>query len=254
MMEKIKSHLEELELREGIRILYACESGSRAWGFESEDSDYDVRFLYVREPAWYLRVDHEFQRDVVEEPIEDLLDVSGWDLKKALLLLRKSNPALVEWLHSPTVYRADEEVLAGLRGLLDVYYSPRACFYHYTHMASHNNREFLQGDMVRIKKYLYVLRPLLAMKWIEAGRGIVPVEFNVLVDAMVDDPGLLWDIRELLEQKRRGFESTYMPRVDSISRFIDAELSRLQGEAQKLGNPKADFGRLNEFFFEVLNA
>ena len=104
MRETILNNLSALEASENIRILYTCESGSRAWGFPSADSDYDVRFIYLREKDWYLRVDYPFCqdscRDVVEQPINDLLDINGWDLKKALLLLRKSNPALIEWLNS----------------------------------------------------------------------------------------------------------------------------------------------------------
>lgn len=102
---RVLVELEAIEQRHDVRVLFACESGSRGWGFASPDSDYDVRFLYVHKPEWYLRV--EPQRDVIERPIDDVLDVSGWELRKALQLMRRSNPTLFEWLDSPVIYRED---------------------------------------------------------------------------------------------------------------------------------------------------
>ena len=152
MRKTIIEQLNRLEEKENITILYACESGSRAWGFPSADSDYDVRFVYVREKNWYLRVDSEFTRDVVEQPINNLLDINGWDLKKALKLLKKSNPALIEWFNSPVVYKQNKQFTREFKTLISRHYSPRACFYHYSHMASGNFKEYLQGESVRIKK------------------------------------------------------------------------------------------------------
>src|SRR5689334_19647828 len=120
--KRVQDALDRVEQDRRVRVLYACESGSRAWGFASLDSDYDVRFVYVHEPAWYLSVDEK--RDVVEMPLSEELDVSGWELRKALRLLRKSNPPLLEWLKSPIVYRRDEEFVAGFNAVAEEYYSP----------------------------------------------------------------------------------------------------------------------------------
>ena len=114
---RIGAELEDIEQREGVRIFYACESGSRAWGFPSTDSDYDVRFLYARPSDWYLSINVETKRDVIERPIVDVWDVNGWDIRKALQLLKKSNPPLLEWLHSPVVYRETGDFAARLRTL-----------------------------------------------------------------------------------------------------------------------------------------
>ena len=122
MMSKILTRLQNLEIEEGVKILYACESGSRAWGFPSADSDYDARFLYLQPPEWYLAVDLEQKRDVIERPISDQLDLSGWDLRKALKLFHKSNPPLLEWLGSPIVYWEKYSVVARLRKLAETYY------------------------------------------------------------------------------------------------------------------------------------
>lgn len=161
----IKEELKCIEEMHNVKILYACESGSRAWGFPSKDSDYDVRFIYINHPDWYLSIDDK--RDVIELPINDLLDINGWDIRKALKLFRKSNPPLQEWLLSDIVYYQKYDFINNLRALSSEVFSPISCFYHYLNMARNNYREYLQGDQVKIKKYFYVLRPVLACKWIE---------------------------------------------------------------------------------------
>jgi len=251
--QEIVEKLQALETEKDITILYACESGSRAWGFPSADSDYDVRFIYVRAKTWYLRVDSEACRDVVEQPINDLLDINGWDLKKALKLLRKSNPALIEWFNSPIIYRENAAFTQAFKQLIPKLYSPRSCFYHYSHMASGNFREYLQGETVRIKKYFYVLRPILAMQWIEKNRGVVPMQFDILVNELVTDPELRAAIQKLIGDKRKGFENAYLPRIDVISHFIETELTRFKNKAQAQLRADADFSLLNIFFISVLN-
>lgn len=221
----ISTMLDRVAAEEQVRILYACESGSRAWGFPSQDSDYDVRFLYVHPRDWYLSI--EPGRDVIERPLIDNIDLSGWDLRKALGLLRKSNPPLIEWLSSPIVYRDDEHTAVALRAVLSGVYSPKASMYHYRHMAEGNNRTYLQGDQIWTKKYLYVLRPLLAVRWIERGYGPVPMAFDHLLERTIDDPYLREEIDALVVRKRAGDELAQGPRSEIISTFIDGEITRL---------------------------
>lgn len=230
-------------------MLYACESGSRAWGFESADSDYDVRFIYLRRTDWYLTIQN--RRDVLEKPIDDELDVSGWDVPKALQLLRKSNPPLLEWLQSPIVYVQTSTFVDRVRNLMEEYYSPISCMYHYLHMAENNFRQYLKEEEVWTKKYFYVLRPVLACIWIERGLGVVPIEFGKLVEQLVDDVVLRREIDELLAQKRAGAELDRGPRNPVLSDFIEGELVRLQANAQppaKTRNPDT----LDRLFVEVL--
>ena len=125
--------LANIESERKVRVLYACESGSRAWGFASRDSDYDVRFVYVHVRDWYVSVDD--RRDVIELPLADDLDISGWELRKALRLLKKSNPPLLEWLKSPIVYQSDPDFMAEFGELAAKFYSPRRCFAHYLHLS-----------------------------------------------------------------------------------------------------------------------
>lgn len=124
MRERVLDELARIERERNVRVLYACESGSRAWGFASTDSDYDVRFVYVEKPEWFIQVDAG--RDVIERPLDDELDISGWELRKTLGLLRKSNPTLLEWLDSPLVYRSEPAATARLRELAEAFYSPPA--------------------------------------------------------------------------------------------------------------------------------
>ena len=159
---EILRKLQAVEAERGVRVLYACESGSRGWGFASPDSDYDVRFVFVRPAKQYLRVTPV--RDVIEEVPGPVFDVNGWDVRKALQLLAKGNATLVEWLSSPVMYRQDDRFVQRLRDVAAAVYQPVRSFHHYFAMGRGNYREYLQGNQVRAKKYLYVLRPLLAAK------------------------------------------------------------------------------------------
>ena len=223
---KILGLLQEIEKENNVCIFYACESGSRAWGFPSTDSDYDVRFLYIHPIEWYLSIDKK--RDVLEKPITDEIDITGWDIKKTLQLFKKSNPGLLEWLRSPIVYSEKYNVSQKLRELLPEYYSPVACLYHYLHMAKGNYKEYLKGDTVWIKKYFYILRPILACLWIEKNLGPVPVEFEIMVNRLVNDYNLKQEIDKLLVKKRQGEELSWGPQIPVINGFIKNELQRLE--------------------------
>lgn len=230
--KQIQAQLTKVETEHKVRVLLAVESGSRAWGFASQDSDYDVRFLYLREPDWYLSPFVERKRDVIELPIVDELDINGWDLRKAVTLLTKSNPALLEWFSSDLVYREAEEFRAAFKPLLEAYYSPKAGFYHYLHMAKGNFREYLKGDYVKTKKYFYVLRPVLCMRWIEANQSIPPLWFETLVAQTLTAPVLLDAVAGLLARKKAGFEIDYAPPIKVLSDFLESELARLSERAE----------------------
>jgi predicted nucleotidyltransferase len=227
--ERFCAALARVESAHGVVVLHACESGSRAWGFASADSDYDVRFIYAHPRGWYLSV---FERcDVIELPLDADEDINGWDLRKALRLLAKSNPVLLEWLQSPLVYRSNPEFRSGLLQLGRRFYSPSACHYHYYHMAQKNVREHLRGSDVRLKKYFYVLRPLLACQWIERGWGAPPVEFMTLVESLLPDAELRSAIVELRRRKMSEPELGVAPQVPVIRDFIEAQIARLAGIA-----------------------
>ncbi|WP_339064155.1 nucleotidyltransferase domain-containing protein [Tepidibacillus marianensis] len=240
-----------MEKNEQVKVLFAVESGSRAWGFPSKDSDYDVRFIYIHRPEWYFSIDEK--RDVLEYPIHELLDISGWDIRKALNLFRKSNPALMEWLRSPILYLEQYSFLEKLRELSQLYFSPKSSIYHYLHMASGNYRDYLQGEQIKIKKYFYVLRPILACQWIEKYETIPPMEFEKLVESLVTDPELNKEINKLLARKKSGEELSIEPRIGVISEFIEVQLNYYKEYAKKLEQDKeTDISALNQLFQEML--
>lgn len=181
MTTLIHKALDELERERGVEVLFAAESGSRAWGFASPDSDYDVRFIYRHPRNWYLRVSEP--RDVIERMLPNDLDVSGWDLRKALRLFQRGNVALYEWLGSPIVYREKSVFAARLRDLLPAFFQPASALHHYLGTARTTFVEHLDRPSVRLKKVFYFLRPVLACRWIEHARDQPPTEFAALVQA-----------------------------------------------------------------------
>ena len=231
MRIEVLENLRRIESEHEVTVLFACESGSRGWGFASPDSDYDVRFIYVHRLPWYLTVAPG--RDVIELPISGELDVNGWDLRKALALLRESNPTLLEWLGSPIVYREDAGAMTRFRMLAQDVFSNAKGWHHYASMAKKNFREHLQAEEVRYKKYLYVLRPLLAARWIRARSGVPPMRFAELAQHTLDatrDAALIAEINALLEVKMRAGEAATSPRWPGIHAFIEAELARNEAE------------------------
>jgi len=223
----IIQQLRTIETEEQVRILYACESGSRAWGFPSKDSDYDVRFLYIRRPEVYLSIFEH--RDVIERPISDMLDINGWDLKKGLNLFRKSNPPLLEWLESTIRYEEKYAVAESIRELSPQSFSPKSCIYHYLNMARGNYRDYLQGSEVKIKKYFYVLRPLLACAWIEKYNEVPPLDFNVLVQDLIPQGSELQEaVQNLLSRKMSGDELNLEPRLDVINTYLEERIAHYE--------------------------
>ncbi|MEY4563767.1 MAG: hypothetical protein RLZZ618_3044 [Pseudomonadota bacterium] len=249
MRATVLQNLAELERKHDVTVLFACESGSRGWGFASPDSDYDVRFVYVNRLPWYLRV-HE-ARDVIEMPISGELDINGWDLRKTLQLLRDSNPTLLEWLRSPIVYQQQTPWGDRLRALAEEGFSSVRGYHHYVSMAKKNLREHLMGEEVRYKKYLYVLRPLLAARWIREGRGVPPMRFAELAEQALADKSLVDEINALLEMKMRAGESATSPRWVGIHHFIESELALAAAHSFGQGE-RTDSARLDAYLHEAV--
>lgn len=248
--QEILRKLQAVEAEHGVRVLYACESGSRGWGFASPDSDYDVRFVFVRPAKEYLRVTPA--RDVIEEVPGPVFDVNGWDVRKALQLLAKGNATLVEWLSSPVVYRQDDSFVQRLRNVAPAVYQPIRSFHHYFAMGRGNFREYLQGEQVRAKKYLYVLRPLLAAKWVLERPEAPPMAFESLVRELVVDPVVRQDIEELLILKRRSGEQEWLPARPQLNAYLSGLMAEL-AEASP-GEGRCDLTRLDELLAETVLA
>jgi predicted nucleotidyltransferase len=249
MQKIIAQKLNEAEKSENIRILYAVESGSRAWGFASPDSDYDVRFIYVRPLEYYLKL--EQTKDVLDLQLDQTLDINGWDLQKALRLLRSSNPTVFEWANSPLCYKTSAE-WRSVNDIIPLYFSVNAGFHHYYNMASGNYREYLKGDEVKAKKYLYVLRPILACKWILREGSPPPILFDALVRAELEKE-MLPVVDVLLAYKSRTPDAETMPKIARLNEYIDQNLSELKQRAEQLPKKsKKSADALNEIFVRIL--
>lgn len=231
MNETIAEKLLEIEKDRNVRILYACESGSRAWGFASPDSDYDVRFIYAQQSTEYLSIRE--RKDVIELPVNEVLDISGWDIRKALQLFLKSNAPLYEWLQSPVIYKQDPAFRDEILSIADKYFSGRAGCHHYLSMARNTFENDLQGEHVRIKKYFYALRPLLAALWIIERKVVPPMEFDKL-RVMITDNKWNETINELLERKKLADEKTLIPSVTLLQSWISETLEYCREQANTL--------------------
>ncbi|WP_444997411.1 nucleotidyltransferase domain-containing protein [Aliikangiella sp. IMCC44359] len=250
--KEIQKRLSNAEKEHNVKVIYAVESGSRAWGFASPNSDYDVRFIYVHLKDWYVAVNLEEKRDVIEYPIIDEIDISGWDVRKALRLFKKSNPSFVEWLQSPIVYRDDGVFSKTARELLTSNYSINKGIYHYRSMAKTNYRGYLRKSMVPLKKYFYVLRPLLSILWMEKYKTPAPIEFEKLRALVQSNKELDDAISELLERKKQSLEKEIAPAVPVINHFIDAELARLENYGGSDLASSFNYDSLNDLFHRVI--
>lgn len=251
MVTLIKEKLREIERRENCRILLAVESGSRAWGFASPDSDYDVRFIYIRPKGSYLKL--ERVRDVIELPINDMLDINGWDIDKTLRLLHKSNPTVFEWFSSPIVYR-DSPFSEAFKPVMARYFSSKSGLWHYLRMAEGNYRDYLCGDMVKAKKYFYVLRPILACRWILEKGISPPMPFSELMESQLED-GLKDTVKQLLELKRNAPEVKLIPRIDALNAYLERSITEVQERIKRLPEEKArGWEELDALFLSVLDS
>lgn len=252
MFTHIQQQLSALGQAQQIKILYAVESGSRAWGFASQNSDWDVRFIYVHPPDWYLSIDTK--RDSIEQMLPNDLDLSGWELQKALRLLRKSNPPLLEWLRSPVVYGQSGSFLEKMRDAATRFFNPKNCLYHYYHMARRNWEAYFKTDEVRLKKYLYVLRPVFACMWIERTGTMAPMEFETLLQHETTNKPLRQAIDELLIQKKSGAEMDKGTRIAAIDKFLVNKMNYYDAFLKTIESGDVPgWEELNTIFRELLN-
>lgn len=248
MREIIKAKLREIEEKENVRIILAVESGSRAWGFASPDSDYDVRFIYVRKETDYLRLNP--LRDVIEWQLDETLDINGWDLKKTLQLLHNANPTVFEWCMSPIVYQEREEA-AILREILPAYFSIKKSLFHYYRTAESTYKAYLQGERVRIKKYFYALRPLLAAKWIMDKKCPPPMLFSELVEAELEEE-LRPEVTRLVDMKVHMLEADHASKVEVLNAHIEKHLEEVKRMAESAEVHPAGWELLDEVFMRIL--
>ncbi len=251
--ERIDARLDAIEQMHAVRILFAVESGSRAWGFPSPDSDFDVRFVYAHRLDWYLAIDQ--RRDVIELPIEDDLDISGWDLRKALQLLIKPNPVMLEWLRSPVVYRADQAAMDKIAALGERTAHQRPSTHHYLHLAESQYRRFIDGkSSVPLKKYFYCLRPALALLWLRTHpTAPVPMSLNALREGVTISPETGAFVDDLLRRKAKSKELGKGPRAPALDRMIIHEIETARADLDRLAPTDGSLlDEANSLFREIV--
>lgn len=244
----IEALLSRVEEERGVRILYACESGSRAWGFASPDSDFDIRFFFQHPRRGYLGVNPP--QDTIELPIVDDLDPGGWDVRKSVSLLGRSNGALLEWLHSPIVYREEEGFLARWRKAALDSLRPRALADHYRGLAKQMWLGKLQGDAVRAKDYLYGLRALACARWVLDKGTIPPVAFGEAKVMLSDE--VRAELPALLAWKERSGEGETMARDAVLDGFLSEELPRIVEELGAMENEPVEGETIDRLYLDQL--
>ncbi|MEW6642597.1 MAG: nucleotidyltransferase domain-containing protein [Pseudomonadota bacterium] len=226
IVASIDRTLDRLTADENVRIPLAIESGSRAWGFPSPDSDYDCRFVYQRPLQDYASLYPA--RDVIETPLDPVFDIGGWDLAKALKLMVRGNAVIIEWLTSPIIYRADagfrDRMLALAAAIVDRNLVAR----HYQHLAlSIRQKAEDGGDGMPIKKLFYILRPAIALRWLRQRPidAVAPMHFPTLCASTDLNAAERNEIERMLAEKARtreiGRGAVPPLLVDLIERELD---------------------------------
>lgn len=249
MKNIILKELDNIEKTDNVRIIYACESGSRAWGFPSKDSDYDVRFIYVHSKDWYLSIAEK--RDVIELPLNENLDINGWDIRKSIKLIRKSNSPLLEWLSSPIVYRYNDSAMVPFVELSKNAFLPESSSHHYLSMAKNSMTKFKDRKEVTIKTYLYALRTILCCKWIIKRMEHPPMRIQDLLLEFLSAGEFRRFIDQLIHKKNKGSESAVVERSVFFEDYLNEELNELKTKVPKNPN-KMPVEAFDKVFKEIL--
>ena len=252
--KNIVQTLDAIETEHEVKILHAAESGSRAWGFPSPDSDYDVRFFYIHKKDWYLSIYPG--RDVIERPVNKIYDVSGWDLKKAIHLAQKPNAVVMEWLQSPITYRTNDHFVESLKEFCIENFNRKALMYHYLNLGTRQvSQTWRQQDKIHVKKYFYMLRPALALKWLQHNNDSqnIPMNLQELV-AQVDTAQQISEIIDtLVLQKRTMNEKDKIDPIHELDQFIEEEFRKAEEYIMELSDPpKPNIESANQFFLSWL--
>ncbi|PLS02835.1 nucleotidyltransferase domain-containing protein [Neobacillus cucumis] len=252
MKEKILDELKQIEQQFEVKVCYAVEAGSRAWGTASKNSDYDVRFIYVHKKDWYLSIDQK--RDVIELPINQQLDLHGWDIRKTLQLFRKSNPSLLEWVHSNHVYFQAFKLIEKMKDLEQYLFNPKSALFHYLNMAKGNLRNGLQAAPIISKQLLNIIRPILACMWIEKQNSFPPNELPFLIKELIREEELKQELLSLIERKINRDEPRYVLNLSILHKFMENQIKYLEEYANNLNvSPIDTTPLLNQLFREILD-
>ncbi len=251
MTQRIGQHLDAIEKKYKVKILHACETGSRAWGFPSHDSDFDVRFIYMHQKDWYLSLKEG--TDTIDLMLDDNeTDLSGWDLRKSLRLLLKSNPPLFEKIFSQVVYVKKEPFLSDLQKLSQKYYARIASHYHYFRMSQNHLAEIENKESFRLKKLFYALRAAVACRWIMEKDENPPVYFPAMLQELQTEPGIIAQVFQLIEIKKQKSESYNHGDDHNLIEYIRHMLDITDKNAKQLPGRNGSFDELDIFYKNTL--
>lgn len=252
MDKKINQYLTEIEKTKDVEILLACETGSRAWGFPSPDSDFDIRIIYKHKKDWYLSLNE--QKDSLDLMFENNeIDITGWDLRKSLKLLQKSNAPLLERIQSPIIYKKNNDFLEEIKIVAQNQYSRIATMHHYLSMAKKFIEELKGNEEYKLKKFFYTLRSATACKWILEKDQIPPIEFIKMVDKLNIDSKLTKRINELIKLKATKNESYFHKGEYELLSFIENCIDDAEKNRLKLPPSKGTIDELNQVFIKTLS-
>jgi predicted nucleotidyltransferase len=248
MRTTVTDMLKNIADQRDIRILFACETGSRAWGFPSPDSDYDIRFIYMHKRDWYLSLSD--RKDTIEYMDGDL-DITGWDLRKCLQLLKRSNAPLIERFQSPIRYFEQPPFATEFKQLAEIYYSPTAVFYHHYSLAQKFWEELKSQEDVKLKSYFYLLRSLLSCHWIIQDKSLLPMDIEGLMKKI--DPERRDELRKLIRIKAGVTEKYLHPKEKELNSWIRELFEMLEQSKNNLGVCEQGQEKLNTFFLKMVN-
>ncbi|RYY60311.1 MAG: nucleotidyltransferase domain-containing protein [Chitinophagaceae bacterium] len=250
MWQAITDKIEQIRAEQGIAILFCCESGSRGWQFPSPDSDYDVRFIYVRPFNYYLSVS-DLDYDL-SFPINDDLDIYGWDIRKVLQLIRKSNTTPFEWLQSPIVYAQQAGFRDQLWQLCQSYFSQRTNVHHYLGIARGFMEHLNPSNEIGIKKLFYIIRPVLSAKWCLEKNSIAPMTIGPLLDQVPEV--LKKTINQLIRQKATADEKSPVTISPHLREYLESEYNRISTDPSLPDKTSFPLEPLDEFFINTLRS
>ncbi len=277
MKEEIIKRLKDIEIKNDIKIIYAVESGSRMWNFASKNSDYDVRFLYISSPKYYLSVENKKDYILIMDK-EKGFDFSGWDIKKALGLLLKRNMSLYEWICSPIVYMKTEE-MDGFTDVAQYCWDKKKLIYSYIHLASGNYKAYvLNKPEIKLKKYLYILRTIAACMWLEkyfvakdlndvnsaeenTSHEFCPISIDVISEMIKNDNGYIYNLlQKIIKTKRDGEELTLSCPDEQANMWVEEKIkyyksmdNDLKISKSKYKKMKSKIGKmLDDFFYKII--
>lgn len=248
-MKNVINIVQQIEKEYKVKVLFACETGSRAWGFPSPDSDYDIRFIYMHKKDWYLSLNEK--KDTIEFIVNKELDVTGWDLKKSLLLLKKSNAALIERFQSPVVYYVVNNFKNDFSKLIVEYYSPAAVFYHHYSLAKKFWEEIKDQQKFRLKNYFYMIRSMLSCNWIIENEAVLPMHTEGLMELLPIDRTEA--LQNLIELKSTVDEKYLYAREESLNTWILELWDKIEEAKDKCGTRSSGYTLMNDFFIKTLN-